>query len=51
MVALHTSIAIVAIILLTVLVTHHETVTGRKLFGVVAGIVGICLIIGYQEFY
>ena len=36
------------IFLLTVLVTHHETVTGRKLFGVVAGIVGICLIIGYQ---
>ena len=36
------------IFLLTVLVTRHERVTGRKLFGVVAGVVGICLILGYQ---
>jgi drug/metabolite transporter (DMT)-like permease len=34
--------------LLTVLVTHHEAVTRRKLFGVGAGIVGICLIVGVQ---
>src|SRR6478609_9152431 len=34
--------------LLTVLVTRHEAVTGRKLFGVSAGIVGICLILGVQ---
>lgn len=34
--------------LLTVLVTRHEPVTARKLFGVGAGIVGICLIVGVQ---
>lgn len=34
--------------LLTVLVTRHEAVTGRKLFGVGAGIVGICLIVGTE---
>lgn len=34
--------------LLTVLVTRHEAVTGRKLFGIGAGIVGICLIVGVQ---
>ncbi|MYZ46262.1 DMT family transporter [Propylenella binzhouense] len=34
--------------LLTVLVTRHEVVTGRKLFGVGAGIAGICLIVGVQ---
>lgn len=34
--------------LLTMFVTRHETVTGRKLFGVGAGIVGICLIVGVQ---
>lgn len=34
--------------LLTVFVTRHEAVTGRKLFGVGAGIVGICLIVGWQ---
>ena len=34
--------------LLTVLVTRHEAVTARKLFGVGAGIVGICLIVGVQ---
>ncbi|MBW6421197.1 EamA family transporter [Rhizobium sp. XQZ8] len=31
---------------LTALITRHEPVTGRKLFGVLAGIVGICLVIG-----
>lgn len=34
--------------LLTALVTHHEAVTERKLFGVGAGIAGICLIVGVQ---
>ncbi len=34
--------------LLTALVTRHEAVTGRKLFGVGAGLVGICLIVGVQ---
>ena len=34
--------------LLTVLVTRHEAVTGRKLFGVAAGLAGICLVIGVQ---
>jgi drug/metabolite transporter (DMT)-like permease len=34
--------------LLTVLITRHEAVTRRKLFGVIAGIAGICLIIGIQ---
>lgn len=34
--------------LLTALITHHEPVTARKLVGVGAGIVGICLIIGTQ---
>lgn len=34
--------------LLTVLVTRHEAVTGRQLFGVGAGIAGICLIVGVQ---
>lgn len=32
--------------LLTALVTRHEAVTGRKLFGVCAGLAGICLIVG-----
>ena len=26
--------------------TRHETVTGQKLFGVVAGLAGICLVVG-----
>lgn len=30
------------------LVTRHEAVTGRKPFGIGAGIVGICLIVGVQ---
>jgi len=34
--------------LLTVLITRHEAVTGRKLFGVAAGLLGICLVIGIQ---
>ena len=34
--------------LLTVAITRHEAVTARKLFGVVAGIAGTCLIIGVQ---
>jgi drug/metabolite transporter (DMT)-like permease len=37
--------------LLTVLITHHEPVTGRKLFGVVTGIGGTCLIIGIEAFH
>lgn len=35
--------------LLTWLVTRHERVTARKLFGVVAGMGGICLIIGLES--
>lgn len=34
--------------LLTVLITRHEAVTSRKLFGVTAGLIGICLIVGVQ---
>lgn len=34
--------------LLTALITRHEPVTWRRLFGVVAGMVGICLIIGVE---
>jgi drug/metabolite transporter (DMT)-like permease len=34
--------------LLTALVTRHEQVTSRKLFGVTAGLAGACLIIGLQ---
>ncbi len=34
--------------LLTVLITRHEAVTGRKLFGVAAGLLGTCLIVGVQ---
>ena len=34
--------------LLTALITRHEPVTIRKLFGVGAGIAGICLIVGTQ---
>jgi drug/metabolite transporter (DMT)-like permease len=36
--------------LLTALVTRHEPVTPRKLFGVVAGMAGICLIVGVGAF-
>lgn len=34
--------------LLTVLITRHEVVTGRKLFGVFAGLLGVCLIVGFE---
>lgn len=34
--------------LLTALITRHEPVTWRKLFGVTAGLIGICLIIGME---
>jgi drug/metabolite transporter (DMT)-like permease len=34
--------------LLTAAITHHEALTGRKLFGMLAGIFGICLIVGVQ---
>jgi drug/metabolite transporter (DMT)-like permease len=36
--------------LMTAGITRHEPVTGRKLFGVAAGITGISLIIGMQAF-
>ena len=34
--------------LLTFAVTRHEAVTGRKLFGVFAGLLGVCLIVGFE---
>ena len=34
--------------LLTALITRHESVTARKLFGAAAGLAGVCLIIGMQ---
>ncbi|MEP9369032.1 EamA family transporter [Xanthobacter sp. VNH20] len=34
--------------LLTLLVTRHEAVTGCKLFGVAAGLLGTCLVVGMQ---
>ncbi|MFN4311445.1 MAG: DMT family transporter [Ferrovibrio sp.] len=34
--------------LLTVAITRHEPTTVRKLFGVIAGMAGICLIVGLQ---
>jgi drug/metabolite transporter (DMT)-like permease len=34
--------------LLTLAITRHEPVTARKLFGVLAGMAGICLIVGVQ---
>jgi drug/metabolite transporter (DMT)-like permease len=36
------------VFLMTVLITRHEAVTARKLFGVIAGIAGIGLIVGIQ---
>jgi drug/metabolite transporter (DMT)-like permease len=33
---------------LTLAVTRHETISARKLFGVAAGMAGICLIVGAQ---
>ena len=37
--------------LFTALVTRHEPVTPRKLLGVVAGMAGICLIVGVDAFH
>jgi drug/metabolite transporter (DMT)-like permease len=34
--------------LLTVIVVRHEAVTARKLFGVAAGLAGVCLIVGTE---
>ncbi|MBB3979986.1 drug/metabolite transporter (DMT)-like permease [Rhizobium azooxidifex] len=34
--------------LLTVLITRHEAVTCRKIFGVFAGLLGVCLIVGFE---
>ncbi len=34
--------------LLTALITHHEPITRQKLFGVVTGLLGTCLIVGVQ---
>ncbi len=34
--------------LLTALITQHEPVTARKLFGVAAGLIGTCLIVGIE---
>jgi drug/metabolite transporter (DMT)-like permease len=36
--------------LLAALVTRHEAASARKLFGVIAGMVGICLIVGVKAF-
>jgi drug/metabolite transporter (DMT)-like permease len=36
--------------LFTALVTRHEAATPRKLFGVIAGMAGICLIVGVKGF-
>jgi drug/metabolite transporter (DMT)-like permease len=36
------------VFLLTSLITRHEPVSGRKLFGILAGLVGTCLIVGMQ---
>jgi drug/metabolite transporter (DMT)-like permease len=37
--------------LFTALVTRHEAASPRKLFGVIAGMAGICLIIGVDAFH
>jgi drug/metabolite transporter (DMT)-like permease len=34
--------------LLTALITRHEAITSRKLFGVAAGLIGICMIVGVE---
>jgi len=34
--------------LITVAIVRHEAVTARKLFGVAAGLAGICLIVGFE---
>jgi len=36
--------------LFTALITRHEAASARKLFGVIAGMAGICLIIGVKAF-
>jgi drug/metabolite transporter (DMT)-like permease len=36
---------------LTLAITHHEAVPFRKLLGVLAGMAGICLIVGVQAFH
>ena len=36
--------------LLAAVIVRHEAVTARKLFGVIAGMAGICLIVGVQAF-
>lgn len=36
--------------LFTITIARHEAVTGRKLFGVIAGMAGTCLIVGVQAF-
>ena len=36
------------VFLFTAVFTRHEAVTGRKLFGVGAGLAGICLVAGVQ---
>jgi drug/metabolite transporter (DMT)-like permease len=36
--------------LFTAMITRHEAVTSRKLFGVAAGMAGICLIVGADAF-
>ncbi|WP_370676952.1 DMT family transporter [Pleomorphomonas sp. PLEO] len=42
------STAPIFVFLLTALITRHETVTGRRLFGVATGLIGTCLIVGVQ---
>lgn len=42
------STAPIFVFLLTALITHHEAATGRRLFGVAAGLIGTCLIVGVQ---
>jgi drug/metabolite transporter (DMT)-like permease len=37
--------------LFTALITRHEAVTARKLFGVIAGMAGICLIVGVSALH
>src|SRR3954447_7176249 len=37
--------------LFTAFITKHETVTPRKMFGVIAGMTGICLIVGVDAFH
>jgi len=36
-------------VFLTLAVSRHESLTSRKLFGVIAGMAGICLIVGVQR--